>query len=135
MADHAGVGVSVVPSADTAWLERPAATPGPRRVVDPELGPEPQATLAVDADAELRDRSTNLLIEFFEWSASPMRRTRRCPGRIDLPQGDHERREIDCRVGQVVDGAVGALTGQPLAHGPVEGVALGRRAASWSPSR
>ena len=38
----------------------------------------------------------------------------------------HEGGEIDGRLLQIVDRAVGVLAGQPLVDGPVEGVALGR---------
>lgn len=52
--------------------------------------------------------------------------TRMCTPRVDPPQRVHERGEVDGRLIQIVDRAVGVLTGQPLVHGPVEGIALGR---------
>lgn len=45
--------------------------------------------------------------------------------RVDLAQRGHERGQIDGRLIQIVDRAVGVLPGQPLVHRPVEGIALG----------
>jgi hypothetical protein len=47
-------------------------------------------------------------------------------GHVDLAQRAHERGEIDGRLIQIADLAVGVLAGQPLAHRPAEGIALGR---------
>jgi hypothetical protein len=47
-------------------------------------------------------------------------------GRIDLAQCFHECGQVDSRLIQIVDGAVGVLARQPLVDGPLERIVLSR---------
>jgi len=49
-----------------------------------------------------------------------------CTGHVDLAQSIYEGSEIDGRLIQILDRAVGVLAGQPLVDRPVEWIALGR---------
>jgi hypothetical protein len=97
----------------------------PRRGVE-RLLPGAEGGPAVDPVAELGDRPTNLLVAFHEWSAWTTGRTGMGASRVDPAQRVHEPGEVDGRLLQILDRAVGVLAGQPFVHRPVEGIALGR---------